>query len=242
MASVLAAPGAARHRAAPCATSRAWLPTRRLPAIRVQASAAPSAQVKPEIGGAVETLKKAAADASVHPVQVFDALRTLEQAKLQPSEDWASTIGGSAPPGNRWRLVFTSGTKQVQDALKGVGKGGGQYFPLTACQRWDATKQEIENGIYLGRFAALTFKGPYKMDGKVLAFDFDTLNLRLGGWTPSFPLKAKLDASKFTRGKKDPFFVFFYVDSGLICARGRGGGIAVWARTTPQWELEAGVV
>lgn len=48
--------------------------------------------------------------------------------------------------------------------------------------------------------------------------------------------------SKFTRGKKDPFFVFFYVDSGLICARGRGGGIAVWARTTPQWELEAGVV
>jgi hypothetical protein len=50
---------------------------------------------------------------------------------LQPSEDWPSIIGGSSPPGNRWRLVFTSGTKQVQEALKGAGKGGGNYVPLT---------------------------------------------------------------------------------------------------------------
>jgi hypothetical protein len=52
-------------------------------------------------------------------------------SSLQPWEDWGSIIGGTAPPGNRWRLVFTSGTKQVQDALKGAGKGGGSYFPLT---------------------------------------------------------------------------------------------------------------
>lgn len=176
------------------------------------------------------------------PTAVFAALRTLEQAKLQPSAEWGSTIGGTATPGNRWRLVFTSGTKQVQDALKGAGKGGGSYFPLTACQRWDASSNEIENGIFLGRLAALTFKGPYRLEGKVLAFDFDTLTLRLGGWKTAIPLKGKLDPSTFKRGKSSPFFLFFYVDDRIICARGRGGGIAVWARATPQWELQSGVV
>jgi hypothetical protein len=32
------------------------------------------------------------------------------------------------------------------------------------------------------------------------------------------------------------------VDENIICARGRGGGIAMWARTTPAWELKSGVV
>ena len=31
------------------------------------------------------------------------------------------------------------------------------------------------------------------MDGKILAFDFDTLTLRLGGWNTQFPLKGKVD-------------------------------------------------
>lgn len=43
--------------------------------------------------------------------------------------------------------------------------GGGNYFPLTAAQRWDASTGEIENGIYLGLLAALTFQGAYEMRG-----------------------------------------------------------------------------
>lgn len=65
-----------------------------------------------------------------------------------------------ASPGNRWRLVFTTGTKQVREALKGK-EGGGNYFPLTAAQRWDASTGTIENGIFLGLIAALTFSGGY---------------------------------------------------------------------------------
>ena len=118
-------------------------------------------------------------------------------AAAQPAAEWDSIIGGTATPGNRWRLVFTSGTKQVQAALGRGSKsgkgGGGSYFPLTACQRWDAARHEIENGIYLGRFAALTFSGPYSLDGKILAFDFDKLKLRLGGWATTFSLKAARD-------------------------------------------------
>ena len=178
--------------------------------VRAQAASAP-----PAAAASIDLLKRAAADGSVPPPAVFSALRALEQAKVAPLPEWGPIIGGTASPGHRWRLVFTSGTKQVQDALKGGGgKGGGAYFPLTgahriergsvlqvawdgsaaaaaaaqvpaaaaaaaaahrprtgscaaACQRWDASRNEIENGVFLGRLAALTFQGPYKLDGKV---------------------------------------------------------------------------
>lgn len=36
---------------------------------------------------------------------------------------------------------------------------------MTAVQRWDASKREIENGIFFGHLASLTFKGPYSFEG-----------------------------------------------------------------------------
>ncbi len=56
------------------------------------------------------------------------------------------------------------GKDQVNEAAKG-GKGGGTYFPLTAVQRWDSNTMQIENGVYLGQIAALTFRGPFAMSG-----------------------------------------------------------------------------
>lgn len=129
------------------------------------ASAQPSStEAAPAVDEASALLRRAAADASVPSVQVFQALRTLESAKL-PTEGWPEVLGGTVSPGRRWRLVFTSGTKQVQEAMKGVSKGGGKYFPLTAVQRWDASAGQIENGVYLGHIAALTFRGPFAMNG-----------------------------------------------------------------------------
>lgn len=149
--------------------------------LRVQASAASSADVKPEVGSAVQTLKKAAANSTVPPSAVCNALTTLEKAKLQvcvackcsahalrlifdacmrqmsqrlasPSwlvggpithvasrhglqagQEWSSIIGGTASPGNRWRLVFTTGAKL--NKVAGGGKGSGAYFPLTGERR-----------------------------------------------------------------------------------------------------------
>lgn len=46
-------------------------------------------------------------------------------------EDWPAILGGTASPGNRWRLVFTTGTKDVQAALKGSKDGERQ-----AGSRW----------------------------------------------------------------------------------------------------------
>jgi hypothetical protein len=256
--------------------------------LRVQAS---STGLTVEL--ALATCKEAAATSRVPPAEVFAAMRVLEKDKASP-EDWGELLGGGGSPGKRWRLVFTSGTKDVQEALKGVGKGksccacrtdefsmlwsshvlfqnvpvwhdrehklmpphysstlhtishphcagGGKYFPLTAVQRWDAAAGEIENGIFLGHLAALLFKGPYSFSGKKLGFDFDTLVIKLGPKF-EFPLKSKIDRASYKPTSKDPFFIFVYVDDDICVARGRGGGIAMWARTSPKWELENGVV
>jgi hypothetical protein len=229
----------------PSHPAKAFLPSSKAPILRTcpRASSAEqatsSSEASSDISKAVALLQKASTDSSVPPRVLFQALRTLEQAKL-PTEEWPGIIGGS-PGGRRWRLVFTSGTKEVQKAMKSAGQEGtGKYFPLTAVQRWDATVGQIENGIFLGHVAALTFSGPYAMKGKKLSFDFDTLKLKLGPWTLPFNLKAKI-TDYSSPPPKDPFFLFFYVSEDLIAARGRGGGIAFWARTTPAWELENGI-
>lgn len=207
----------------------------------VSATQETTSETSDDVSSSIFTLHLASTNSSgsVPPPKVFNALRSLEQAKL-PAENWPEIIGGTSSPGRRWRLVFTSGTKEVQKAMKGVGQGSGKYFPLTAVQRWDASQGQIENGIFLGHLAALTFSGPYAMKGKKLSFDFDTLVIRLGPKKFSFKLKDKI--TNYVPAPKDPFFLFFYVSDDLVAARGRGGGVAFWARTTPAWELEKGVV
>jgi hypothetical protein len=75
---------------------------------------------------------------------------------------------------------------------------------------------------------------------KKLSFDFDTLCIRVLGAKFKIPLKAKI--TDYRPSPKDPFFIFFHVDEDIIAARGRGGGVALWARTSPNWELENGIV
>lgn len=67
--------------------------------LRVRAEASSAAAPAAAVAPAVDLLKRAASDASVPPKQVFAALRTLEQAKAAPSEDWDAIIGGE--PGER---------------------------------------------------------------------------------------------------------------------------------------------
>lgn len=42
--------------------------------------------------------------------------------------------------------------------------------------------------------------------------------------------------------KKLPFFLYIYVDQDIVVARGRSGGLALWARTQPDWEATSGVL
>ena len=106
----------------------------RPPPVRAQA---PAASTSASVEEAVGLLHSAAKSPTVPPKELFAAMRQLERA-APPSRDelaaWPVVLGGSVSPGHRWRLVFTTGTKDVQSALKGVGAGGGSYFPLTAVQ------------------------------------------------------------------------------------------------------------
>lgn len=135
---------------------------------------------------------------------VFEAMRAVEGAKLLPKGDeWRELLAGGGSPGKRWRLVFTADTKAVQRAMRG-GAGSGSYFPITAVQRWDLETSEIENGIFLGHVAAMTFKGPFSMKpgAKILAFDFTSLTFKVGPFRPRFSLtkdsavKRAFDAAK----------------------------------------------
>jgi hypothetical protein len=38
-----------------------------------------------------------------------------------------------------------------------------------------------------------------------------------------------------------PFFLFFYVDDDIVCAQGRGGGIALWSKASSKYVLEKGL-
>lgn len=82
-----------------------------------------AASSRADTSTSIELLKEAAKTKSVKSVQVFEALRDLEKAKRPPEEEWQNIIGA----GKRWQLVFTTGTKEVQAAMKGKGKG------MTSC-------------------------------------------------------------------------------------------------------------
>jgi hypothetical protein len=78
----------------------------------------------------VSNLKRAASSRQVPAQQVFESLMALERcAKQHNTADvvgtWNEVIGGVTSPGRRWQLVFTSGTKQVQQALRKNGQGKG---------------------------------------------------------------------------------------------------------------------
>jgi hypothetical protein len=92
------------------------------------------------------------------------------------------------------------------------------------------------------QWAALQFDGPFLLAGKKLAFDFDKLSLKLFGLKGSFGLKSAgyslPTASDAVR--KLPFFLFAHADGELVVARGRSGGLALWAKAKPTWLLESG--
>ena len=78
--------------------------------------------------------------------------------------------------------------------------------------------------------------GPYEYSGKKLSFDFDQLKIKLGPWSFKFGLKDEI--KDYKAAKADPFFIVFYVDDDIICARGRGGGIAFWTRVENDFDLK----
>ncbi|KAK8452248.1 hypothetical protein SEVIR_5G080300v4 [Setaria viridis] len=208
-------------------------PNRRRRGVALAASSAASSEVEKEpstspssspqesesaVADSVKVLKEAAKTRKVPASEVLSALSKIKKAKLDTST-FFETLGGTESPGRTWMLIFTAKGRLEK----------GQYFPVTAVQRFDAAGKRIENGIYLGPIGCLTFEGRLSWKKKILAFIFERVRIKVG---PFGPLEIGLGSGDDGRepSTKDPFFVWFYVDEEIAVAQGRGGGVAYWCR------------
>ncbi|XGV96483.1 MAG: hypothetical protein ACAF41_27595 [Leptolyngbya sp. BL-A-14] len=142
-----------------------------------------------------------------------------------------------------WQLCFATGTRKVRRG--GIALGSGFYVPKFAVAQIsfqaetgavELGKGTIVNQVTVGP-VLLRFKGPAHYLGKknLLAFDFTHLQLDVLGRTVYSGLvpgrKAKPDF--YAQSVRSlPFFAFFSITPTFIAARGRGGGLALWVRST----------
>lgn len=186
---------------------------------------------------AAQALALAAGEGAHPPVaQVTTALLEAErEAKRQRLALSLEALLGT------WQLRFTAPNKPAFKS--GIPEGKGFYWPRLApgtisFQHPDPNTDQltIENQLQLG-WLAVRFGGPAKFSPKknLLAFDFVRFELWIGKQRLfSIPLQGqgKQDAFPQTAIAKLPFFTFFAATEGYLAARGRGGGLALWARAT----------
>jgi hypothetical protein len=196
----------------------------------------------------VRTMHAAAKDRSAFVDDVYASISALEKRKPARGE---TRVNGCDLNG-KWRLVYTSGTKKVKANLNKAGFGG-SYFPVPAIQSFDVSNERIRNGVYLGPIEFF-FDGPFvwRENLSMLEFTFTKVSLKLGKlgpWSVDIDdgkweeVKAaeqaasegggkieKADAKKAAKPGANPFFKFVFADDKCIAARGRGGGLALWAR------------
>lgn len=149
-----------------------------------------------------------------------------------------------------WRLVYSI-QKSAQNSLSERLRRGelpsslraGLYFPLEARIQFSVENhgsviaRAVTNEAHLPfRLAGIKFAGPWMFEPKQrrLMFDFCEFRLHLMGATlPRIRIKkwpTSLEALDLKDRRRLPFFTFFFVDSRILAGRGRGGGLALWAR------------
>ena len=147
----------------------------------------------------------------------------------------------------KWQLCFITGTKKTRKKA-GIVLGAGRYIP-----EWIAKIQiayssaesvaegeekseisRVENSVQVGAIE-LTLSGPTKfLPNNILAFDFTRIAVKLLGKTVYQGFirggeAREADFFSLSVGKQ-AFFAYFLVEDGIIAARGRGGGLALWGR------------
>lgn len=145
------------------------------------------------------------------------------------------------------QLCFITGTKKTRQKA-GIVLGAGRYIP-----QWIAKIQiaysaapvaegeensetgRVENSVQVGAIK-LTLSGPTKflVNKNILAFDFTRIAVKVLGKTvyQGFIRGGEAREAEFFSLSvgKQAFFAYFLVEDGIIAARGRGGGLALWGR------------
>jgi hypothetical protein len=146
-----------------------------------------------------------------------------------------------------WRLCFITGTKKTRQKA-GIVLGAGRYIPEWVAKIQIAYTAEpvaegeenseigrVENSVQVGAIV-LTLSGPTKflVNKNILAFDFTRITVKVLGKTvyQGFIRGGEGREAEFFSLSvgKQAFFAYFLVEDGIIAARGRGGGLALWGR------------
>jgi hypothetical protein len=145
-----------------------------------------------------------------------------------------------------WQLCFITGTKKTRQKA-GIVLGAGRYIPQWIAKIQIAYAAEpvgegeenseigrVENSVQVGTMK-LTLSGPTKfLPNNILAFDFTRITVKLLGKTvyQGFIRGGEAREAEFFSLSvgKQAFFAYFLVEEGMLAARGRGGGLALWGR------------
>ncbi|TAG97521.1 MAG: hypothetical protein EAZ09_12100 [Oscillatoriales cyanobacterium] len=145
-----------------------------------------------------------------------------------------------------WQLCFITGTKKTRKKA-GIVLGAGRYIPQWIAKISIAYSAEsvaegeansevgrVENSVKVGTME-MTLSGPTKfLPNNILAFDFTRITVKLLGKTvyQGFIRGGEARETEFFSLSvgKQAFFAYFLVEDGIIAARGRGGGLALWGR------------
>ncbi len=145
-----------------------------------------------------------------------------------------------------WRLCFINGTNKSRSQFGNVLKNGfylPSFTPIKIAYSLPRSAQEnlnqgrVVNTISVG-LIQFTIEGPCKFIEKknILAFDFTYLTMFVLGakiYTQNIRGGQDSEASFFSQSiNKQAFFSYFLVTDQLIAARGRGGGLALWQKTS----------
>ncbi|MEL6580429.1 MAG: hypothetical protein AAFQ14_11805 [Cyanobacteria bacterium J06621_12] len=176
-------------------------------------------------------------DKSPNSSQVVSALLKLEkETKRTDNENYSLTnLAGT------WNLRFITGTKKNRKKA-GIILGSGKYIPrfikiqiTYQAQQQKSNRGTVINSVKLG-FLLLSLTGPIEFINKksILAFDFTDLKFSLGNlvlYQGQIKNKASKDTNFWQQKLKDrAFFKYFLIKESFICARGKGGGLALWTR------------
>ena len=145
-----------------------------------------------------------------------------------------------------WQLCFITGTKKTPKKA-GIVLGAGRYIPQWIAKISIAYSAEsvaegtensevgrVENSVKVGAME-LTLSGPTKfLPNNILAFDFTIITVKLLGKTvyQGYIRGGESREAEFLSLSvgKQAFFAYFLIEDGIIAARGRGGGLALWGR------------
>lgn len=175
---------------------------------------------------------------------LLDLEKLMRKKNKENEEQMMETLNYlSGDGGGSWRLIFTTGTINTQERTGRIN-----YFPIKATQSFNKEEDPwlIENGLYIGEFPLVKFKGDFtwmaspKSGVTKLEFDFTSINL-LGfldiklkaGEAASLGAKSGLGSDnnvQLEKKGKRPFFNWISADENIATARGGGGGLALWKR------------